>query len=308
MSLALRVAERRNEQASKAYQVLSLLSKMNFGRAVWPPRIHSVIRCLRQNASGFAATAHPCRVLACTLRLEARTSPVRRCLINWPYFQLPGDPLLRVVDAQLPEKVHLVCIGGFVLAALYGFPRPTDDLDYLSIYPKQASELIERIAGKNSALSQRYKVFIDSAGGIVDLPEGYEDRLLCILLSYERLRITVPDSYDLVLSKLTRNSPKDRDDVKHVAIERRLRSRPSWDVSRPRWTGLRTLSDTAPPLTCGVSLDVGLMNSKNKNVGSPMMITIIMIVGKTKTTLQRMIVHDDERTEASAGIRLVLEG
>lgn len=134
----------------------------------------------------------------------------------------PWDKFLREVDAQLPERVHLVCIGGFVLAALYGFPRPTDDLDYLSIYPKQASELIEEIAGKNSALARRYKVFIHSAGGVVDLPEEYKDRLLPILLSYERLQIAVPDPYDLVLSKLTRNSPKDREDVKHVAIKSRL--------------------------------------------------------------------------------------
>ena len=46
--------------------------------------------------------------------------------------------------------------------------------------------------------------------------------MLCIPLPYERLQIAVPDPYDLVLSKLTRNSPKDRDDVKHVAVERQL--------------------------------------------------------------------------------------
>jgi hypothetical protein len=134
----------------------------------------------------------------------------------------PWDIFLREVDAQLPEEVHLVCIGGFVLAALYGFPRPTDDLDYLSIDPKQASELIEEIAGKHSALAQRYKVFLHSAGVVVDIPEGYEERLLRIPLPYERLQIAVPDPYDFVLSKLTRNSPKDREDVKHVAVERHL--------------------------------------------------------------------------------------
>lgn len=134
----------------------------------------------------------------------------------------PWGEFLREVDAQLPEKVLLVCIGGFVLAAEYGFPRPTDDLDYLSIYPKQASELVEEIAGKTSELARRYKVFIHSAGAIVDLPEGYEDRLVNIPLPYKRLQIAVPDPYDLVLSKLTRNSPKDREDVKHVAELRQL--------------------------------------------------------------------------------------
>lgn len=71
-----------------------------------------------------------------------------------------------------------MCVGGFVLGALYGFLRP------------------------------------------VDIPEGYEDRLLLIPLPYERLQIAVPDPYDFVLSKLT--SPKDREDVKHVAVERHL--------------------------------------------------------------------------------------
>ena len=121
---------------------------MNFGRAVWPLRIHSVIRCLRQNVSGFAATAHPMPSIGMYSQTGSQnisSTPMPDQLAVLPP---PWDKFLREVDAQLPERVHLVCIGGFVLAVLYGFPRPTDDLDYLSIYPKHASEIIEKIAGK----------------------------------------------------------------------------------------------------------------------------------------------------------------
>ena len=220
VSLALRVAERRSEQGSKAYQVLvvfqdelrksRLASEDTFG--------HPMPEAERE----WVQTAHPMPSIGMYSQTGSRnisSTPMPDQLVVLPP---PWDKFLREVDAQLPEEVHLVCIGGFVLAALYGFPRPTDDLDYVSNIPKQASELIEEIAGKNSALAPTRQSLHPFRGRCVDIPEEYEDRLLPILLAYERLQIAVPDPYDLVLSKLTRNSPKDREDVKHVAIKSQL--------------------------------------------------------------------------------------
>ena len=53
---------------------------------------------------------------------------------------------------------------------------------------------------------------------MVSLPEDYAERLSEINPGqYENLRLYAPDPYDLILSKLERNSPKDRDDVAFLA-------------------------------------------------------------------------------------------
>ena len=52
---------------------------------------------------------------------------------------------------------------------------------------------------------------------MTDLPENYQERLIKAELGLQRLTLKVLDVYDLVLCKLTRNSPKDREDVKYLA-------------------------------------------------------------------------------------------
>lgn len=130
----------------------------------------------------------------------------------------PWHAFLREVDAELESSVTLHCIGGFVLATLYGIPRPTDDLDYISIHPREAYEKIQAIAGPGSKLATQYRISIHHAGA-VDLPDNYEERLQVLPFGYTRLHIAVPDPYDLALSKLGRNSPKDRGDVRFLAAK-----------------------------------------------------------------------------------------
>jgi hypothetical protein len=65
-------------------------------------------------------------------------------------------------------------------------------------------------------------VFLQHVGSIPDLPESYEERLTPLNLGLARLSIEVLGPYDLALAKLTRNSPKDREDVKFLAAAQRL--------------------------------------------------------------------------------------
>jgi hypothetical protein len=129
---------------------------------------------------------------------------------------------LKEVDQALSAPVELCCVGGFVLAFLYGMPRPTDDLDYISIIPGNFASEIENLAGCGSKLSKKYKVFLQNAGGVTDLPESYDERLTQLDLSLHRLSLKVPEPYDLALSKLTRNNPKDREDIKFLAAKLQL--------------------------------------------------------------------------------------
>lgn len=142
----------------------------------------------------------------------------------------PWPEFLAAVDQSLTHPVELHCVGGFVLAALYGIPRPTNDVDYITIYPD--SNVIDEIAGLGSQLHKRYKVYFQRVGGISDFPEDYEDRLMVLPLKLKNLVLKVLDPYDLVLSKLTRNSPKDREDVHFLAKKLNLK----FSILYERWT------------------------------------------------------------------------
>lgn len=143
----------------------------------------------------------------------------------------PWSQFLAEVDQGLSEAVELHCIGGFVLTAVYGIPRPTGDIDYISAIPRQSRDALEALAGRDSKLAKKHKVFLQSVG-IVDLPENYEDRLQTLQLGLQKLSLRVADPYDLILSKLTRNSPKDMEDVKALVRQQHLK----FDLMMERFT------------------------------------------------------------------------
>ena len=91
-----------------------------------------------------------------------------------------------------------------------------NDLDYIAIIPKYAFNEIEELAGRESKLCRKYKLFLQNVG-VSDPPEDYQNRLTALDFGLSKLSLKIFDPYDLVLSKLTRNSPKDREDVKAIA-------------------------------------------------------------------------------------------
>jgi hypothetical protein len=149
----------------------------------------------------------------------------------------PWPDFLNEVDAQLSQEVNLHCIGGFVLAALYGIPRPTADLDYIQAVPREAADEVEKIAGRGSALCKKYLLFFQRVG-IADLPEEYESRLQELKLNLEKLKLWGLDPYDLLLSKVPRNSPKDQEDAKYLNSIMRLdfkRFQDRWQKEMAPW-------------------------------------------------------------------------
>jgi hypothetical protein len=127
------------------------------------------------------------------------------------------DKFLRALDEQLPGRVSLECLGGFVISALYGLPRPTSDVDFLSVAPRDQFDTVIGLAGQGSLLHKKYGLYLQHVG-VVNVPEDYESRLQEMFPShYKKLRLFALDPYDLALSKLERNAAVDRDDVKHLA-------------------------------------------------------------------------------------------
>lgn len=133
-------------------------------------------------------------------------------------------------------------MGGFVVAMVYGFSRPTGDLDVLEIAPPEIGRHMLDIAGQGSPLHKKYKICLHYVG-VTHVPENYKDRLTKLFPeAFTHLRLFALDPYDLALSKLERNIQRDRDDVKHLArtipfdmrlLEERYQSELRWQLGNP---------------------------------------------------------------------------
>lgn len=112
-------------------------------------------------------------------------------------------------------EIH--CLGGFVAAFYYELSRPTNDLDYLEVIPREAAGIVQQVAGIESALARKHRLYFQHVG-VASLPDAYGDRLRELLPgTFSRLRLLALDPHDLALSKLARNSPVDREDVAQLA-------------------------------------------------------------------------------------------
>jgi hypothetical protein len=147
----------------------------------------------------------------------------------------PWASFLRELDEQLVEPTELHCLGGFVVAELYGLERPTADVDVLEASKGTDSATLVRLAGKGSALHKRHKVFLDIVT-VAAVPEHYESRLVDLAPhQFRNLRLKALERHDLVLAKLERNSDRDREDLKRFALG------PGLDVTTLRERYMREL-------------------------------------------------------------------
>ncbi len=71
----------------------------------------------------------------------------------------PWLSFLRELDSAVQEEIRLDCMGGFVVTMVYGFSRPTADLDVLEIAPTQAGRAILQLGMQGGPLHKKYKVY-----------------------------------------------------------------------------------------------------------------------------------------------------
>ena len=134
-----------------------------------------------------------------------------------PDLPSPWREFLSDLDQLLSEPVQLHLLGGFVMTAQYGLQRPTNDLDYVSITPYEKLQTLQDIAGPESSLAKKYRLYVQYVT-VASLPEHHDERLVELFPHHFRnLRLFALDPHDLALSKLARNSPIDREDVAHLA-------------------------------------------------------------------------------------------
>ena len=129
----------------------------------------------------------------------------------------PWQSFFSDINASLTEDAELHCIGGFVVTVLYALARPTADVDVIAISPRSEIESLMNLAGQGSELHRKHKLYLQLVG-VATVPDSYEERLTEISPgSFKRLRLLALDPYDLALSKIERNTQRDRDDVLHLA-------------------------------------------------------------------------------------------
>ena len=134
----------------------------------------------------------------------------------------PWAEFLEELDGLLDEPFELRCLGGFAVVAGYGLPRSTNDLDYYSVVPHNRVNDLEQMAGEGSTLARKYKVHVHHAAAAF-VPERYEERMTELFPGrFKNIRLFVLDPYDMVLSKLSRNIERDREDVSYLAQTRQL--------------------------------------------------------------------------------------
>lgn len=127
----------------------------------------------------------------------------------------PWNAFLKDLDRALEGPVELHCLGGFVLTMLYGLVRPTADVDVLVVRPPMD---INQLAGIGSPLHKKHRVYLQLVTVLEAYPEDYEERLTEMFPgALSNLRLFALDPHDLALTKLRRNSQRDREDVLHLA-------------------------------------------------------------------------------------------
>jgi hypothetical protein len=154
----------------------------------------------------------------------------------------PWVSFLRELDSAVREEVRLDCMGGFVVTMVYGFSRPTGDLDVLEIAPMDPGRSILELGMQGGTLHKKYKIYLDHVG-VAHVPDNYEERLTEIFPKVlKHLRLFALDPYDLALSKLERNIQRDRDDVMHLArtvpfdlevLKERYQKEMRWQLGNP---------------------------------------------------------------------------
>ena len=129
----------------------------------------------------------------------------------------PWRSFLEELDAPLTQTVDFHCLGGFVVAARYGFPRPTADLDVLFVFPSETLAGLVARGGRDSALHNKHGVYLDVVT-VGTYPDEYAQRITEMFPgACDHVRLFALDPYDLALAKLERNLQRDRDDVAFLA-------------------------------------------------------------------------------------------
>jgi hypothetical protein len=130
---------------------------------------------------------------------------------------------IRAIDRNLARRVKVVMVGGAAAAVAYDAGVKTADVDIFNVVEGSPKALWAAAAAARRQTALGVSV---GAAPVADLPYNYEDRLKSVRgLNLKKLKILVPDKYDLALSKTMRGYPHDVEAVESMHGHHRLARR-----------------------------------------------------------------------------------
>jgi hypothetical protein len=127
---------------------------------------------------------------------------------------------LRALDASLTRNVDVFLVGGMAAILGYHADVKTADIDVYAIEKGTDADL------QRAARVAREVTGIDLSIGrasIAELPYDFAERTKALRgVKFQRLTVTVPDKYDLVLSKAIRAYPHDLEAIRSIHDHHRL--------------------------------------------------------------------------------------
>jgi len=174
----------------------------------------------------------------------------------------PPEPwlsFLNALDVGIDEPVDLHCMGGFAVVQAYGLERATADIDVLSVVPYSSGERLMALAGKESPLRRRHKVYLDVVS-VATAPENYVDRLVPLCsCCWKRLKLFVLEAHDTSLTvPAYRGSPANRSSPIHCLSEVEkcvLHSDPNQSLNwKLDFAGFNSVYPSRPKITQSVTV------------------------------------------------------
>lgn len=127
---------------------------------------------------------------------------------------------LRALDSALDGSVEVFVVGGLAAILQYDAAVKTSDMDVGAFVSGDQTDL--RRASRVAAEATGIFLAINPAP-VAELPWNYEDRVKLVRgLKLKKLRMIVPDKYDLVLSKALRGYEHDLEAIESIHTRHRL--------------------------------------------------------------------------------------
>lgn len=183
-----------------------------------------------------------------------------------PEIPRPWNEFLRDLDHAVSAPAEAVALGGFVMSVQYGMPRATGDIDLLFVSSDRVRDELLTAGGRGSPLHRKHRLYVDYVVLTVEPADCRNRAIEMFPDSLVSLRLLCLDPYDLALTKLDRNSPKDRSDFQYLAHAvpldfSLLRDRFETDVASYVWE--------APANKLRQTLDLWIGEAEEMRGGSP---------------------------------------
>ena len=165
------------------------------------------------------------------------------------------------------ETVDLYLLGRSALILGYGLGLSTKDVDVVDVDGSRLLGLAVDLFGKNGPRRALHGFYLETvSSGLPPLPIGYQKRCVAVPGPWKVIRPMRPEPHDLIVTKLRRFHPRDREDVQFLCDTGKIEA----DTLRERFNLAHAFSDRDDPhvVAAGANLDtvVSYLNGERRAV------------------------------------------